>query len=152
MGNRLENEIKQIKAFESAYHKATINLIYSGKWMIKLHSDVFHPFGISLQQYNILRILKGCYPKVATVSYIKIRMLDKMSDASRIVENMVKKGLISRINNSKDRRKVDITLAKKGIEVLAKIEDKQELLFGYLSNLTIEEAEQLNALLDKARS
>ncbi len=147
----LENEIRQTKPFKNGYHRASVNLIFTGKWMIKLHSDLFHPFGITLQQYNVLRILKGRYPKVATVKYIKNRMLDKMSDASRIVENMVKSKLILRTHNYEDRRKVDIILTYKGIEILSEIEKKNDTLYGYLSNLNLNEVEQLNTLLDKAR-
>lgn len=152
MSSRLKNEIKQNKPFENAYQEATINLIFTGKWMIKNHNDIFQLFGISFQQYNLLRILKGRHPKVATLNYIRVRMLDKMSDTSRIVDNMFKKGLITRSINIEDRRKADISLTVKGFGILHKIEDKQEILFGYLSNLSEKEVKQLNVLLDKARS
>lgn len=148
----VEEEIKQTRSFVNPYQEATINLIFTGKWMIKLHNDVFQTHGISLQQYNILRILKGRAPKKATVKYIKERMLDKMSDTSRIIDNMVKKRILVRNHNATDRRKVDISIAKKGYVILEDMEKEQDVLFGYLSNLTDNEVVQLNKLLDKARN
>jgi len=149
---RIEVEIKQTKSVKNAYHEASVNLIFTGKWLIKLHSDLFHEFNISLQQYNTLRILKGCNTKAVTVKYIKNRMLDKMSDASRIVDIMYKKGLVVRTHSSTDQRKVDIMITQKGLGILAEIEKKHDTLYGYLSNLNLKEIEDLNTLLDKVRN
>lgn len=147
----IKQEIKQNRSFQNPYQEATINLIYTGKWMVKLHNDVFQAHGISLQQYNILRILKGSKSKAVTVKYIKERMLDKMSDTSRIVDNMVKKKFLDRVPNSLDRRKVDITISKLGKKLLKDIDKEQEILFGYLDNLSEEEIVMFNKLLNKAR-
>ncbi len=148
---KLEDEIKQTKPFENPYHKATVNLVYTGKWIISLHNDIFKKFNLTIQQYNILRILKGSHPDAVTIKYIRKRMLDKMSDASRIVEVMHKKGLLNRTYNPADRRKVDISPTKKGLDTISDVEKQHKVLFGHLSTLSEEEVTQLNFLLDKAR-
>ena len=147
----IEDAIKQLKSFRNDYHKATVNLIYSGRWIINLHNELFNAFDLSIQQYNILRILKGQYPQPITVKLIQERMLDKASDASRIVEVLRKKALIKRDLNSKDRRRVDVIITIKGIELLNSIEQKAGLMDSFLSNLDLEEIKLLNILLDKIR-
>ena len=148
----IEDAIKQSTSFRNDYHKATVNLIYSGRWIINLHNELFNAFDLSIQQYNILRILKGQYPKPVTVKIIQERMLDKASDASRIVEVLRKKALIQRELNSNDRRRVDVIITIKGIELLNAIEQKAGLMDSFLSNLNLEEIKLLNTLLDKTRS
>ena len=147
----LKEEIKQRTAFRNEYHKGCVNLIFTGKWIINLHSEIFKSFGLTVQQYNILRILKGQYPKSVTVKHIRERMLDKMSDASRIVEVLSKKALLKRTLNKNDRRKVDVIITQKGIDLLAKTDSVNKKLDNLLSNLDKYEIEQLNNLLDKAR-
>ena len=147
----IEDAIKQLKSFRNDYHKATVNLIYSGRWIINLHNELFNAFDLSIQQYNILRILKGQYPQPITVKLIQERMLDKASDASRIVEVLRKKALIKRDINSKDRRRMDVIITTKGIELLNSIEQKAGLMDSFLSNLDLEEIKLLNILLDKIR-
>ena len=93
----IEEEIKQKKPFKNDYQRAAVNLIYTGKWVVQLHSEIFKEFNLTLQQYNTLRILKGSYPKAVTAKYIRMRMLDKTSDVSRIVETMFKNGLINQL-------------------------------------------------------
>lgn len=147
----LKKEILQTRSFRNEYHQANVNLIYTAKWIIKLHTELFNKYGLTMQQYNILRILKGKHPDVATIKYIKRRMLDKMSDASRIVEVLNKKELIRRIPNNEDRRKVDVTILPKGLELLKEIEKEDDYMDGFLSKLNAEEINLLNELLDKAR-
>ena len=148
----LEKEIYQIKSFRNVYHKTTVNLIFTGKWIINLHNEFLKIFKLTLQQYNILRILKGQYPEAVTVKVIRERMLDKMSDASRIVENLRKKGLIARDTNTGDRRSVDVVITSKGLNLLNSIEEEGSVTMdNFLSKLSQAEAEQLNILLDKLR-
>lgn len=148
----LDKEIWQIKPFRNVYHKAGVNLIYTGKWIINYHSSIFKKYGLTLQQYNILRILNGQFPKAATVKLIQERMLDKLPDASRIVENLRKKELVQRDLNSGDRRSVDVVITQKGISLLNTIAEKENKTMDvFLANLDPEETEQLNYLLDKLR-
>jgi len=148
----IEKEIRQKTSFRNEYHRAAVNLIYTGKWLIYKHAKLFEQYHLSLQQYNVLRILRGRYPATATIKYIKKRMLDKMSDASRIVDVLVKRELISRVQNVKDRRKVDILILQNGIDVLNKIESFNSKMDNFLASLDTTEVKQLNQLLDKLRN
>jgi DNA-binding MarR family transcriptional regulator len=147
----IKEDIKQVRSFRNEYHKATVNLIYTGKWIINFHNELLIEHGLSMQQYNILRILKGRHPKPTTVKLITERMLDKASDASRIVEVLRKKDLVERNLNSKDRRKVDVVITEKGERVLEEIEAKSDIMDNFLCNLDLLEIDLLNSLLDKAR-
>ncbi len=149
---KIQGVIKQGKPFRNAYHQTTVNLIFTGRWIFNLHNELFKTFGLTLQQYNILKILKGQYPKSATVKLIRERMLDKMSDASRIVENLRKKKLAARKLNAGDRRRVDVTITQKGLDLLNSIEENESTTMdNFLSKLHPKEIEQLNTLLDKLR-
>ena len=147
---KLEDEILQ-KHFRNEYHKAAVNVIYSYNWLVDYQVNLFKPYGITMQQYNILRILRGQYPKPATIKLIKERMLDKMSDASRIVEKLRLKGLVERNICSNDRRNVDVCITEKGLELLSQIDKHDDETDAKLSTLNEEEIKQLNDLLDKLR-
>jgi len=147
----LEKEIKQERPFRNNYHRASVNLVFTGKWMIQFHSEVFGKYNLTIQQYNILRILKGWYPKAATVKLIRDRMLDRMSDASRIVELLRKKGLVERNICNTDRRRMDVIITNKGMNLLRAIEKESNRLDNKLSVLNEEEIVLLNNLLDKVR-
>lgn len=148
---KLEEEIKQTRPFRNNYHKAAVNLIFTGKWMIQFHSSVFKEYNLTFQQFNILRILRGRNSEAATVKLIRKRMLDRMSDASRIVEVLRKKQLVERNISSEDRRKMDVTITQKGLDLLEEIEKENERFDNRLSALNEEEICLLNDLLDKVR-
>lgn len=147
---RLEDEIQQNK-FKSEHQKASINLIYSSGYLINQFNEKAKSFYITRQQYNVLRILKGQYPKSASINLIKDRMLDKMSDASRIVERLRIKGLIEREISKFDKRAVDITITEKGISLLDEMEPSIESVDRIFKEFSDQELEQFNALLDKMR-
>ncbi len=148
----LEKEIHQVNPFRNTYHKATVNLIFTGKWIVQFHSDILKPYKLSLQQYNILNILHNKYPEGVTIKLIRELMLDRMSDASRIVEGLRKKGLLERSVRENDRRSMDVVITAKGINLLKKLEEKEdERLDKGLSALNNTEINQLNTLLDKLR-
>ena len=149
---KIEKEIQQVKPFRHEYHKTAVNLIFTGKWIVQFHADVFKPYKLTLQQYNILHILRGKYPKAATVKLIRERMLDRMSDASRIVELLRKKGLVERTIRETDRRKMDVVISQQGLQLLRETEKEDERLDKRLSTLNETEITQLNLLLDKLRS
>jgi len=147
---KLEDEIKQSK-FKSVYQKLNLNLLFTNNWIREHHKKTFEEYGITPQQYNVLRILKGNYPKPYSTSQIRERMLDKMSDASRIVDRLIQKGLVERKTCKSDRRLVDVVITKIGIDLLEEsfsAINEQEKLF---QNLSEEEASHLNELLDKIR-
>ncbi len=147
---RLEDEIVQPK-FKNESHKAVVNLIYTYNWLIDVHVKILKPYEITMQQYNILRILRGQHPKPATIKLIKKRMLDKMSDASRIVEKLRVKGLADRKICPADRRNVDVCITDKGLELLSKLDESFGVTEEKFSTLTEKEMLQLNNLLDKLR-
>ena len=147
---RIDDEIQSSK-FEDNYQKAVINVTYTYGWLSNAFRCQFERYNLTQQQFNILRILRGQYPKPATINLLKERMLDKMSDASRIVDRLVQKGLVSRCTNSKDRRAVDIRISEKGMDILAKLDVEFRTKDVLKNNLTEEEAGQLSDLLDKLR-
>jgi DNA-binding MarR family transcriptional regulator len=146
----LEQEIRQT-TFRSEFHKALLNLIYTHNVLINSSAGFFKSYGITRQQYNVLRILRGQHPAGATIQMIRERMLDKMSDASRIVERLRAKRLASRQLNTEDRRTVKITITDEGNALLDSMESHIGDLEKGLRNLTEEEARQLNSLLDRIR-
>ncbi len=147
---KLEDEIKQTK-FKNEYQKLAINLIFTGNWLNAKSSEFLKQFGITVQQFNVLRILRGQYPKPATVSLIIERMLDKMSNASRIVDKLLLKKLAERKVCSEDRRCVDVIITDKGLKLLSMIEEKESVLNREFKSLSIKEAEDINRFLDKLR-
>ena len=146
----LENDIKQSN-FKSPYSKAIVNIIYTNNWLQSLQVKIFKPFDLTLQQYNVLRILRGKYPKPTTVIAIIERMLDKMSNASRLVDKLLAKELVIRKLCPHDRRAVDVIITEKGMNVLAEIDLLQSQWEVKLHGLDESEALQLSNLLDKLR-
>lgn len=147
---KLESEIKQEK-FRSEYQKLAINILYTGGWLSLKNHGMLKPFNLTIQQYNILRILKGQHPNPATVNLLIERMMDKMSNASRIVDRLEEKELVVRKQKSDDRRCVDVMITAKGIKLLEKIKSTEEEFEENFKHLTLKEAKTLNDLLDKLR-
>ncbi|WKN29824.1 MarR family transcriptional regulator [Porifericola rhodea] len=146
---KLEEEIKQ-KKFASEHHKVIVNLMYTGNWVYSINKSFLKQYNLSPEQYNVLRILRGQYPNPSSVMLLNERMLDKMSNVSRIVEKLRLKHLLTRKECPADRRQVDITITEEGLKLLEKI-DVSEFNEHAAKNLSEEEAAQLNHLLDKAR-
>ncbi|MGE5680554.1 MAG: MarR family winged helix-turn-helix transcriptional regulator [Bacillota bacterium] len=147
---KLENEIQQ-KEFTNQYQKAIINIIFTNNWLMQRQSALFKPYDITAQQYNILRILRGQHPKPATIKLLKERMLDKMSDVSRLVEKLRLKGLVDRFICPVNRRNVDVSITDKGLEILSRMDKHRSEMEDLLTGLDIEEIKTLNDLLDKLR-
>jgi len=146
----IEKEIYNRK-FENSHQKVVVNLLYTYGWITNLLRLSLNKHNLTLQQYNILRILRGQYPNPATINILKERMLDKMSDASRIVERLVQKDLVKRCVSNKDRRAVDILISQKGLEILQKLDNEISLKDMLSNSLSEEEAIALSGLLDKMR-
>ncbi len=146
----LEKEISQ-KEFKSEYHKLFVNLIFTFNWISNYQTKIFNKYDLTPQQYNILRILRGQNNNPVSINLLKERMLDKMSDASRLVERLRVKGLVKRTLCEKDRRRVEVSITQKGLEKLEKLDFIDDQIQNKLSSLSKEEAEQLNFLLDKLR-
>ena len=149
MGN-LEQDIKQ-KHFKNEYSKAVVNLFYTSNFFHQAHLELFKSFDITQPQFNILRILRGQYPQAATVNLLIERMLDKSSNASRIVDRLEAKELVTRRQCKDDRRAVDVLISPNGLELLSKIDKALDNLENEICKLSEEESRQLNYLLDKMR-
>ncbi len=145
----IEKDINQQK-FRNEYQKASINLIYTFNWLSEKMKVFFEDHDITSQQFNILRILRGAHKPLSTLQ-IRERMLDKMSDTSRIVDRLVLKSLVKKNVCKTDRRLVDITITKKGEKLLEELDKRNEQMDMVLNNLSEEDAKTLNQLLDKIR-
>jgi len=148
----IEKDIRQGKDFRSVHQKAVVNLMYTHGWLAAQQAEVLKPFGLTLQQYNVLRILRGTAPEATTVNAIIERMLDRMSNASRLVDKLVAKGMASRTVCPNDRRAVDVKITAAGMALLAQLDERQTHWERNLSTLDAEEAQQLSHLLDKLRN
>ncbi|HXB44255.1 MAG TPA: hypothetical protein VNV85_09380 [Puia sp.] len=146
----IEKDINQ-QRFRNEYQKAGINLIYTYNWVSEKMKILFESHDITAQQFNILRILRGAHTPLSTLQ-IRERMLDKMSDTSRIVDRLVLKSLVKKNVCKTDRRLVDITITKKGEKLLEELDMCSDQMDRVLSNLGEEDAKTLNHLLDKIRS
>ncbi len=146
----IEKEIKQNK-FKDEINKLMINQLFTGKWITNLIAKQLKPFGITNQQYNVLRILRGQKSNYISVNAISDRMIDKMSNVSRLIDKLVDKKLVQRKINKDDRRQADIVINQKGLDLVKAIEDTEDDLKSNFKSLSEEEAKQLNDLLDKLR-
>lgn len=147
----IEEAIGQKKAFEQIEEKALVNIIYTQGWIREQLRQYFSQYDITLKQYNILRILRGANEPLTT-SQIRDRMVDKMSDTTRLIDRMIKKGWVEKKTCPYDKRLVDIKIIDAGLDLLEAIkglDQKAKDLFGVLD---VKELEQLNYLLDKVRS
>jgi len=146
---KIEEEIKQQK-FRSPQQKAVINTIYTANWIQGRLQETFKLFNITLQQFNILRILRGQHPNSISATELKSRMLDKNSDVSRLLDRLLAKKIITKRTCPDDKRAADINLTEEGLELLRSIDKKQQQIDSILL-LSEEEAVQLSELLDKCR-
>jgi DNA-binding MarR family transcriptional regulator len=148
---KIEDAIQQ-KKFRDQYHKVHINILYTASWLHQQSLRALKPFNISWQQYNILRILRGMHPEPASVKLLTERMIDKMSNASRLVEKLKQKGLVERRSCKSDRRQVDVIITEEGLELLKRAScAMDEQLDATKGQLSEEQAMQLNELLDAMR-
>jgi DNA-binding MarR family transcriptional regulator len=146
----IEEEIKQ-QRFRDCYQKVAINLLFTASWLQGRQQDFFKTFGITLQQFNILRILRGQHPNRISGVEIKGRMLDRNSDISRLVDRLLKKNLISKHLRPGDKRATDVAITEPGLALLSKIDQDLEAREKEMFGLTEEECTLLSELLDKSR-
>ena len=144
------NDINQQK-FHSEYQKSVINIIYTYNWLREKLQGIFDREDLTMQQFNILRILRGNAAPLSTLQ-IRERMLDKMSDTSRIVDRLIAKGLVKKIVNKTDKRLVDVSISEKGKKLLQKTDVFESEIEQLMVNISEAEAKTLNKLLDKIRS
>jgi len=145
----IENDINQSK-FKSDYQKVVINLIYTYNWIREKLQGIFDKEDLTPQQFNILRILRGSQVPLSTLK-IRERMLDRMSDTSRIVDRLLLKGLVKKVINKTDKRLVDVTISPKGKKVLENMDKFENDIESLAKGLSVTEMKTLNMLLDKIR-
>jgi DNA-binding MarR family transcriptional regulator len=148
---KLEKEISQ-KKFKNEYHKAMVNIIFTYNWLVEEQIKLLKPHNITLQQFNILRILRGQHPNTASIKIIRERMLDKMSDVSRLVEKLRAKEFVERKICPADRRHVDVLITEKGLQLLSDLDEHDDEMQKLMSQLSSTEVATLNDYLDKLRS
>ncbi len=146
----IDKDIQQLK-FRNPHQKAAINLIYTLGWMREKTNLILEAEDITPQQFNILRILRGSFPQPLSTLQIRERMLEKMSDTSRIADRLIAKGLVKKLTCKNDRRLVDIIISDKGKKLLERLDDRQDEIDGVMKNLSEKDANILSDLLDKIR-
>ena len=147
---RIEDEIKQ-PVFRDSFQRAHINVVFTAGWLQSELAQRFKSFGLSLPQCNVLRILRGQHPRPASVQLLISRMLDKTSNASRLVDKLEAKALVTRTACPHDGRAVDVHITPAGLALLEQIDAAEVLKNLGFQNLTPEEADLLNSLLDRLR-
>lgn len=148
---KLEDEIQQPK-FRNEHQKLLINLFYTYNVLSGKTQDILKSENLTMQQFNILRILRGQHPNPATNSMVKERMLDKNSDVTRLIDRMMRDGFVTRTNCEADRRRVDITITEKGLAALKSLDQKADQMDAIAAGLNETEAGLFNEMLDKLRS
>ncbi len=147
----IEQEIKQEK-FSSPYQKAIINVIFTANHIQRVNNALMKENGLTIQQYNILRILRGQLPNAASIQLLTDRMLDKTSNASRLVEKLRVKEYLERSICNEDRRSVNVIITEKGLELLNTLDPKIENLQNSLKTIPENEINQFNSTLNKLRN
>lgn len=148
---KIEDEIKQ-KKFINEYQKAIINIVYTANWLNGYLDSFFKGSEITAQQYNVLRILRGQYPKPSSIKLIRERQLDRMSDTSRMIDKLVVKELVARSKSKIDKRGTDVLITEKGLELLKTLDSVDNGIMEKLNHMPEEQVVLLNNLLDKLRN
>jgi DNA-binding MarR family transcriptional regulator len=146
----LEDEIKQEK-FANEFEKAAVNILFTSSWLYNVNATRLKKHAITPEQYNVLRILRGSHPAALMLADITSRMIDKSSNATRLVEKLRQKGFVKREICENNRRQVDIIITEKGLNTLKKVDAESEEWIATLKNITKAEAQELNRMLDKLR-
>jgi DNA-binding MarR family transcriptional regulator len=146
---RIEDEMQS--TFTNERHRMMFSIVFTGSWITSNFNEVIKPYGVSSQQFNILRILRGAGEWLA-MNEVKKRMVDKSPNATRLCDKLVSKGLVERGRSEEDRRVVHLKIAEKGLALLSKIDEEDDgSHMAYMQNVTEEEATTLADLLEKLR-
>jgi DNA-binding MarR family transcriptional regulator len=148
---RIEDEIKQ-KSFTDEYSKAHVNILFTASWIGTRSAKMLKKFGISPQQFNILRILRGMQPNPGSIKTLTERMIDKSSNASRLVDKLIAKNLVVKAKSNEDSRRAEVLISSEGLRLLDEASHEMDVMNRSLARkISVEEAHQLNQLLDKLR-
>jgi DNA-binding MarR family transcriptional regulator len=147
---KLEQAIQSSK-FKNEVHKATLNILYTAWWLKTIMSNELKEFGLTHEQYNVLRILKGKHPEQICVKEISCRMIEKSSNVPRIIDRLVIKKLVKRADSPFDKRETVISLTQSGITILEVTTEKINALMETTVIMKSQDAAQINMLLEKLR-
>ncbi len=145
-------DIKQGKDFKSPYEKLIVNIMYTQSWVLDQQNQLFKQFGLTAPQYNVLRILRGQYPEPCTVNTIIERMLDRMSNASRIVDRLETKKLVERKTCKSDRRAKDVVITKKALDLLDQVDQELSNWMSEFDQIDLRNIEAASDTLDALRN
>jgi len=146
------NEAIKTKAFKSDFQKALVNIFFTYGFALNSNNKLLKCHQLSVQQYNILRILRGQHPASCNANLLIHRMFDKNSNVSRLIEKLRLKGFVNRKASESDRRQIEVNITDLGLDTLKEIDDKFICFENRFSNFTKEEFDSLNYLLDKFRN
>lgn len=146
----LEQDIKQEK-FADEHEKVAINILFTASWLYNRNATRLKAHDITPEQYNVLRILRGSHPRALMLAEVTSRMIDKSSNATRLVEKLRQKGLLRRDICESNRRQVDIVITDSGLSLLKTIDEEATQWLESLRVITKEEAKEVNRILDKLR-
>ena len=147
---RIEDEINQ-KDFKDDYRRLLVNLLFTNNWLNQQLSPFFKEFDLTLQQHNVLSILRGQHAAPVCFGEIQERMVDRNSNVTRLIDKLIEKELVTRDICPGNRRKIEVRLTQKGIELLEQVDKKFPELLKCFHNLTREEAVLVSNKLDKLR-
>lgn len=147
---KLEQAIQSTK-FKNEVHKAGLNILYTAWWLKTVMSKELKEFGLTHEQYNVLRILKGKHPDRLCIKDIACRMIEKNSNVPRIIDRLVNKKLVKREQGSNDARQTVISLTQAGMAILESSTIRINTVFDAVMTIQEAEAAQLNSLLEKVR-
>ncbi|ARS37227.1 MarR family winged helix-turn-helix transcriptional regulator [Pontibacter actiniarum] len=147
---RIEDEIHQ-KEFKDDYRRLMVNLLFTNNWVNQQLTPFFKGLGLTLQQHNVLAILRGQHPAPVCFGDIQNRMVDRNSNVTRLIDKLIEKGFVTRDICQSNRRMIEVRITEKGIEKLQEVDAKSPSLFECFHNLTQEEAILASSLLDKLR-
>ncbi|MDX5482305.1 MAG: MarR family transcriptional regulator [Hymenobacteraceae bacterium] len=147
---RIEDEIKQ-KDFKDDYRRLLVNLLFTNNWLNQQLMPFFKEFDLTLQQHNVLGIVRGQHPKPVCFGDIQSRMVDRNSNVTRLIDKLIEKGYVTRDICAANRRMIEVRITEKGLQVLDQVDTKFPELFGRFHNLSQEEAVLASNLLDKLR-
>lgn len=147
---QIEEDVQQMEFINQA-HKLRVNLLYTASWLKSEVTDFLKPYGITQPQFNILRILRGSRPEAISTLQIREKMVDKMSDTSRLVDRLIQKGWLHKKPCTHDRRLVRVSITQLGLDLLDEIDENIANLDEVTDKLNQKEIKALNFLLNKLR-
>lgn len=147
----IEEDLKQGKEYDNPYEKLIVNIMFTNSWLMDQQNQIFKPFGLTAPQYNVLRILRGQYPEPCTVNTLIERMIDRMSNASRIVDRLETKDMVERTVCKTDRRAKDVLITERGLMLLDKVDAVLNQWLSTLETVSEDKVMEMNSSLDLLR-